>query len=66
MKTVYNNTGASLILQADEIDCNPNVFLNEAVNISKNEASFIMWFSLMGIYMNGTIAVLENNVQYDI
>ena len=58
-----NNDRNLLILSNDTPDCKANVFFNKVINFVKNKANlFMLKFSYMTVYMNGTISVLENNV----
>ena len=61
-----DNHGGLLRLSNYEPDCKANIFLSEVVNFANNRADFLLLFSYMAVSMNGTVAVLENNVLQDI
>ena len=63
---VDNYGGGSLVFCNDNPSCKANVLLNGAISFIKNTAHFIMYFSDVAVYMNGTTDVLENNVTLDI
>ena len=46
--------------------CTTNVFFNELINFAGNEGDSIMFISDIAVNMNGTINVVENNINNDI
>ena len=61
-----DSNSSSLIFDNDVSSCKPNIFFNKIVNLAKNIAHFMMYFSNVVVNMNGTINVSENNVTLDV
>ena len=62
-----SNSGSLLyFLNYVSKDCTTNVFFNELINFAGNEGDFIMFLDDMAVNMNGTINVVENNINDNI
>ena len=55
-----------ILIDSDSDYCMVNIFLNDIVNFTKNEADVLIEFTHMVVKMNGTVTLLENEVREEI